>query len=59
MSDRGGGGALMRILRHAGSGVLGRSAVPLIVAAGHEVDAPLHGELDLFNASQVERPWAK
>jgi hypothetical protein len=31
------------------SGVLGRAAVPLIVAGGHEVIAPGHDELDLFD----------
>ena len=42
----------MRIFVTGGSGVLGRATLPLLAAA-HEVDAPAHGELDLFDAAAV------
>lgn len=36
-----------------GSGVLGRVLLPLLVAQGHDVRAPAHDELDLFDAARV------
>lgn len=43
----------MNILVTGGSGVLGRAALPLLRAQGHDVAAPAHGELDLFDATAV------
>ena len=40
-----------RVLVTGGTGVLGRALIPLL--AEHEVDAPGHGELDLFDAQAV------
>jgi nucleoside-diphosphate-sugar epimerase len=44
---------LARILVTGGSGVLGRALRPLLAAEGHEVRAPAHDELDLFDAADV------
>jgi 2-alkyl-3-oxoalkanoate reductase len=44
----------MRVLLTGGSGVLGRAAAPRLRAAGHQVDAPPHDLLDLFDADQVK-----
>ena len=43
----------MRILVTGGSGVLGQALVPLLEAADHEVRAPAHEELDLFDLEVV------
>jgi nucleoside-diphosphate-sugar epimerase len=43
----------VRILVTGGSGVLGRSLSPLLAAEGHEVRAPRHEELDLFDSERV------
>ena len=43
----------MRILVTGGTGVLGRAFRPLAVAAGHDVRAPGHAELDLFDLAAV------
>ncbi len=43
----------MRILVTGGTGVLGRAAIPLLRAGGHEVDAPPSGALDLFDSDEV------
>lgn len=43
----------MRVLVTGGSGVLGRALRPRLEAAGHEVLAPSHQELDLFDAKSV------
>jgi nucleoside-diphosphate-sugar epimerase len=45
----------MRILVTGGTGVLGRAAIPLLRAAGHEVDAPSRSGLDLFDPAAVAR----
>jgi 2-alkyl-3-oxoalkanoate reductase len=44
----------MRVLLTGGSGVLGRAAAPRLRAAGHQVDAPPHHQLDLFDADEVK-----
>jgi nucleoside-diphosphate-sugar epimerase len=38
-----------------GSGVLGRTTIPLLRAQGHEIDAPTPTELDLFDPVAVAR----
>jgi nucleoside-diphosphate-sugar epimerase len=43
----------VRILATGGSGVLGRSLLPLLAAEGHDVRAPAHDELDLFDPGPV------
>lgn len=43
----------VRILVTGGSGVLGRALLPLLEADGHEVRAPGHDELDLFDPEAV------
>jgi nucleoside-diphosphate-sugar epimerase len=43
----------VRIFLTGGSGVLGRAAVPLLQADGHDVAAPLRTELDLFDPLAV------
>lgn len=43
----------MRILLTGGTGVLGRSTLPLLRAEGHEVAAPGREELDLFDPGAV------
>jgi nucleoside-diphosphate-sugar epimerase len=43
----------MRLLITGGTGVLGRAVRPLAEAARHDVVAPGHGELDLFDAAAV------
>ncbi len=45
----------MRILVTGGSGVLGRALIPILEDAGHEVMAPKHAELDLYDARAVHR----
>jgi nucleoside-diphosphate-sugar epimerase len=42
-----------RILVTGGSGVLGAVTIPLLRRAGHELDAPRHAELDLFDSAAV------
>ncbi len=43
----------MRLLVTGGTGVLGRALRPLAEAARHDVVAPRHGELDLFDPDAV------
>jgi nucleoside-diphosphate-sugar epimerase len=43
----------MRILMTGGSGVLGRASLPLLRQAGHQVDAPRHDQLDLFDPRAI------
>jgi nucleoside-diphosphate-sugar epimerase len=43
----------MRLLITGATGVLGRAASPLLREAGHEIDAPRRGELDLFDPVSV------
>jgi len=43
----------MRLLITGGTGALGRAFLPLATAAGHEVHAPGHAELDLFDPAAV------
>jgi nucleoside-diphosphate-sugar epimerase len=43
----------MRLLVAGGSGALGRVLVPMASAAGHDVHAPRHAELDLFDPVAV------
>ena len=44
----------MKIFITGGTGVLGRFLIPLLDAAGHDVLAPRHAELDIFDASAVD-----
>jgi nucleoside-diphosphate-sugar epimerase len=44
----------MRLLITGGTGVLGRALLPLAEDAGHEVFAPAHGALDLFDRAAVD-----
>jgi 2-alkyl-3-oxoalkanoate reductase len=43
----------MKLLVTGGSGVLGKAAIPLLRDGGHEVEAPGHRELDLFDPESV------
>jgi nucleoside-diphosphate-sugar epimerase len=43
----------VRLLVTGGSGVLGRAFLPLAEADGHQVRAPSHAELDLFDPAAV------
>jgi nucleoside-diphosphate-sugar epimerase len=43
----------VRLLITGASGVLGRALLPLLEAAGHDVRAPGHHELDLFDVRSV------
>lgn len=43
----------MKLLMTGGSGVLGRAARALLLEAGHEIDTPRRGELDLFDPGSV------
>lgn len=43
----------MRLLVTGGTGVLGRALRPQALAAGHELHAPGHSELDLFDRAAV------
>jgi nucleoside-diphosphate-sugar epimerase len=43
----------VRVFVTGGNGVLGRALLPLLAAEGHEVRAPAHQELDLFDAPSV------
>jgi nucleoside-diphosphate-sugar epimerase len=43
----------MRLFITGGTGVLGGALIPLARAAGHDVVAPSHAELDLFDAVAV------
>ena len=43
----------MRLFVTGGTGVLGCAFLPLARAAGHDLCAPTHGELDLFDAAAV------
>ena len=43
----------MRIFVTGGSGVLGRSLLPLLAAEGHDARAPARDELDLFDPERV------
>jgi nucleoside-diphosphate-sugar epimerase len=45
----------VRILVTGGTGVLGRATVPLLRAEGHEVEAPLPTQLDVFDPVAVGR----
>ena len=45
----------MRVFVTGGSGVIGRAGIPLLRAAGHDVVALAHAELDLFDAEAVAR----
>ena len=47
-----------RILVTGGTGVLGRAVTPLLAADGHEVHAPNHEDLDLFDPEEVEEAVA-
>jgi nucleoside-diphosphate-sugar epimerase len=43
----------MRLLVTGATGVLGRALLPIAEEAGHDVHAPAHGELDLFDRAAV------
>jgi nucleoside-diphosphate-sugar epimerase len=45
----------VRLLVTGGIGVLGRATIPLLLAQGHEVDAPEPTQLDLFDPVAVTR----
>jgi nucleoside-diphosphate-sugar epimerase len=44
----------MHVFLTGGTGVLGRAARPLLLGLGHEVTAPTHAEIDLFDREEVE-----
>lgn len=44
----------MRIFVTGGSGALGQSLLPRLEAEGHDVVAPRHAEIDLFDAEAVQ-----
>lgn len=46
-------GTPTRVLVFGGSGVLGRSVLPLLLAAGHQVQAPARAEIDIVDADAV------
>jgi nucleoside-diphosphate-sugar epimerase len=48
----------VRIFVTGGSGVLGRASLPRFERAGHDVVAPAHEELDLFDPAAVGRAVA-
>jgi len=48
----------VKVLVTGGSGVLGRAALPLLQAEGHDVDTPSRSELDLFDTVAVGRAVA-
>jgi nucleoside-diphosphate-sugar epimerase len=45
----------VRVLVTGGIGVLGRATIPLLLARGHEIDAPEPAQLDLFDPVAVRR----
>jgi nucleoside-diphosphate-sugar epimerase len=45
----------VRLLVTGGIGVLGRATIPLLLAQGHEIDAPDPTQLDLFDPVAVTR----
>jgi len=45
----------VRVFVIGGSGVLGRLLIPLLAEAGHDVVAPGHADLDLYDAAVVRR----
>lgn len=49
----------MRILLTGGSGVLGRVFTPLLRSEGHDVHAPAHDELDLFDPGALRLALAE
>lgn len=48
----------MHVFVTGGTGVLGRAALPLLAAAGHQVTAPGSGDLDLFDPDAVHEAVA-
>jgi uncharacterized protein YbjT (DUF2867 family) len=48
----------VRVFVTGGTGVIAAAALPLLAAAGHEVVAPRHEELDLFDPEAVRRAVA-
>ncbi|HEX5468335.1 MAG TPA: NAD(P)-dependent oxidoreductase [Gaiellaceae bacterium] len=49
----------MRIFVTGGTGALGQSLLPRLESAGHDVVAPRHAELDLFDAGAVREAVAR